>query len=129
MEDHEFEKIVGEGISSVPKEFLDRLQNVAITIEDDPSPAQARQFSLRHGFTLFGLYEGVPRTKGIGMLPAKITIFKNPILMHARSKQDMKEMVKHTVWHEIAHAFGMDEEEVRIAEQKRRERITETPKS
>lgn len=128
MDDLEFERIVNDGISSIPQEFLEKLQNVAVTIEDEPSPSQVRKFHLHHGMTLFGLYEGVPPTKGIGMLPAKITIFKDPILNAAKDVEDMKEIVKHTVWHEIAHYFGMDEEAVRHAEQKRRERISSEEK-
>lgn len=126
MEDSEFERIVNEGIKSVPQEFLDKLQNVAITIEDDPTPYQIKKLQLHHGMTLFGLYEGVPPTKGRGLLPAKITIFKNPILYSARGLDDMREMVKHTVWHEIAHAFGMDERKVRTAEEERRKRTSQS---
>lgn len=123
MDHNEFEKIVEEGVSSIPREFLDKLKNVAITISDEPTYEQVQKFHLQHGFTLFGLYEGVPGTRGTGMLPDKITIFRLPILYAARSIEDMREIVKHTVWHEIAHYFGMDERKVRELERKRRERI------
>lgn len=122
MTDLEFENIVQEGIKSIPKEFLDRLSNIAITIEDEPNEEQIKKFHLAHGFTLFGLYEGVPGTVGTGMLPSKITIFKDPIVNSAHNEEDMKEIVKHTVWHEIAHAFGMDEDEVRSAESVRQKK-------
>lgn len=119
MTDQEFERIVTEGIESIPPEFLEKLSNIVVTIEDIPNEEQIKKFHLGHGFTLFGLYEGVPGTVGTGMLPSKITIFKDPILNAARNEADMKEIVKHTVWHEIAHAFGMDEDAVRHAEKTR----------
>jgi len=122
MTDPEFEKIVTDGIKSIPPEFLDRLSNIAITIEDTPSAEQIQKFHLSHGFTLFGLYEGVPGTVGTGLMPSKITIFKDPILNAAHNEEDMKEIVKHTVWHEIAHAFGMDEDAVRHAEAARQKK-------
>ncbi|MBP7832901.1 MAG: metallopeptidase family protein [Candidatus Levybacteria bacterium] len=122
MNDSEFEKIVQDGIKSIPKEFLERLSNIAITIEDTPSEEQIKKFHLAHGFTLFGLYEGVPGTVGTGLMPSKITIFKDPIVSAAHNEDDMKEIVKHTVWHEIAHAFGMDEDAVRFAETERQKK-------
>jgi len=124
MLDEIFEKYVNLGIQAIPKEFLDRLDNVAITIEDDPSPLQASKAHLRHGFSLFGLYEGIPlnqRGNYTGVLPDKITIFKNPILRATRDEKDLIEIVKNTVWHEIAHHFGMSEVEVRASEARRQQ--------
>ena len=72
---------------------------------------------------LFGLYEGIPQIKREQygqVLSDKITIFKNPIERVFRNPEDIKKAVKNTVWHEIAHHFGMDEKQVRQAEQKRR---------
>ncbi len=125
MEGENFEKLINEGINSIPKEFLDKLENVALVIEDEPTYAQRIKLRLRMGITLFGLYEGVPllnRGRGYsGVLPDKIIIFKNPIIRHARDEEDLKEIVKHTVWHEIAHHFGMNEQDVRRAEARRME--------
>ncbi len=121
----EFEKIVEEGIKAIPEKFLQKLDNVAIIIEDEPMPAQRKKLNLRQGWTLFGLYEGVPQTRrGVNYsaaLPDKITIFQKSIEAAARHEEDMKEIVKNTVWHEIAHHFGMNEVRVRQAEAKRRE--------
>lgn len=124
MDTKHFVKIVEEGITSIPEEFLDKLQNVAIVIEDTPSEDQVKKFHLGHGFTLYGLYEGVPRTVGESILPAKITIFRLPIEQGAKDEDDMKEIVKHTVWHEIAHYFGMNEDHVRESERVRIERTS-----
>ena len=121
----EFEEIVSEGIKAIPEKFLQKLKNVEIVIEDEPTPAQRKKLNLHSGWTLFGLYEGVPQLeRGAGyntVLPDKITIFQNPIEAAANSEKDIKEMVKNTVWHEIAHHFGMNEARVRQAEVKRRE--------
>ncbi len=123
MNDQEFEKLVDKGIAEIPEKFLEKLENVAIVIENEPSPEQLRKLKVRKSDTLFGLYEGVPQTQrgpAYGMtLPDKITVFKNPILSYARSDKEIKKLVKETVWHEIAHHFGSDETAVRAAERKR----------
>lgn len=124
MDQTEFEKLVQEGIEQIPLEFRQKLDNVAIFVSEYPSPEQQRKINLRHGWTLFGLYEGVPLTKrgnNYAMaMPDRITIFQGPIQNATQGDLDrMREIVKNTVWHEIAHHFGMDEDEVREAERKR----------
>ncbi len=125
LKQEEFEKIVKEGIKAIPEKFLHKLKNVAIVVEETPTPAQKKKLNLHPGWTLFGLYEGVPQLeRGVNysaVLPDKITIFQKPIEESARDENDIKEIVKNTVWHEIAHHFGMDEAQVRQAEVKRRE--------
>lgn len=119
-----FEKIVDEGVQAIPEKFLAKLDNVAIVVEPEPTPAQMRKLKIRSGWTLFGLYEGVPQaTRGANysaVLPDKITIFQKPIEEAANSGEEIKEIVKNTVWHEIAHHFGMDEDRVRQAEARRK---------
>lgn len=126
MDHKHFEKIVREGIRAIPEKFLRLLQNVAITIEEAPSPRHRKHMRLRSDETLFGLYEGVPQTeRGVeysGVLPDKITIFKQPILEASKNEDEIREIVRDTVWHEIAHHFGMEERWVRRAERKRRKR-------
>jgi len=118
-----FEQLVNEGIENIPKNFLDKIKNTAIVIEDKPTKEQLKKLKMRKDYFLFGLYEGVPKTERWGgepLLPDKITIFKNEIEKYARSEEEIKRMVKETVWHEIAHHFGMDEEMVRSAEKRRK---------
>jgi len=119
-----FEKIVKSGIKAIPERFLQKLNNMAIVIGDEPTPAQKKKLNLRSNWTLFGLYEGVPQlSRGANysaVLPDKITIFQKPIEAAARDEENIKEIVKNTVWHEIAHHFGMNEVQVRQAETKRR---------
>jgi predicted Zn-dependent protease with MMP-like domain len=114
-----FEKLVNEGIDDIPQKFLDKISNVGIVIEDNPTPEQIEKLKIRKNYFLFGLYEGIPKTKRweYGQaLPDKITIFKNQIEKSAQSEEEIKKIVKETVWHEIAHHFGMDEKKVREAE-------------
>jgi predicted Zn-dependent protease with MMP-like domain len=123
MEPEKFEKLVDEGIKAIPKKFLEKLDNVDVIIENEPTSEQLRKLRIRKGPFVLGLYEGVPQTKRWHygqVLPDKITIFKLPIERIARTEAEIKEIVKNTVWHEIAHHFGMDEKRVREAEARRR---------
>ena len=122
MRKEEFERIVEEGIRSIPPKFLEKLENIDICVEEEPTSFQLEKLKRRKGVLLFGLYEGVPQTKRghYGqVLPDKITIFKKPIEEVAKTEEEIKEKVKEVVWHEIAHHFGMDEKRVREAQKKR----------
>jgi len=122
MEFSEFENLVNQGIAQIPRKFLDKLKNVAVVIEDEPSDEQIKKLRLRKDFSLFGLYEGVPQIKRgayYSNLPDKITIFKRPIEQYAQTPDQIKELVKNTVWHEIAHHFGFNDEQIRKIERKR----------
>ncbi len=112
MDDSEFEKLVGEAIDSLPPEFAAKLNNVAVTIEDSPSPQTMQEMRLPPWALLFGLYRGVPQTKrGIyySSPPDKITIFKNSILRVSRTPEDVRAQVRSTVIHEIGHHFGLSD--------------------
>lgn len=119
-----FEKNVARGIDAIPKKFLDKINNVVIIIEDKPTAKQLKKLKIRPDWTLFGLYEGIPQIKRNSgynaVLPDKITIFRQPIENAANSNGEIVKIVKNTVWHEIAHHFGMNEEEIRKAEKRKR---------
>lgn len=122
MTHEEFEGLVKEGLEAIDEKFLVKLKNVDIVIEDDPTPFQLKKIKLGNAL-LLGLYEGVPLTERQQygqVLPDKITIFKNSIEKIYSNKEDIKKAVRDTVWHEIAHHFGMDERQVRHAEHKRK---------
>lgn len=108
-----FEKLVEEGIDLLPKKFLERLDNVVIVVEEEANEYQRNKVQLPAGQVLFGLYEGVPlirRNSAYGnVLPDKITIFKKPIEASCNTVEEIREKVRDTVWHEIAHHFGSDE--------------------
>lgn len=124
MNQEKFEKIVIEGIEAIPEKFLRKLDNIVIVIENHPTPEQKKKLKIGRDCALFGLYEGVPHTRRgsgyFGVLPDKITIFMKPILEASASEEEAKEIVRDTVWHEIAHHFGFDEKGVRRAERKRK---------
>lgn len=119
-----FEELVAVGIDRIPERFLAKLENVAIIVEDEPSRAELKSVGITGpGETLLGLYEGVSQARGgryhRGM-PDRIMIFKRPIEEEADTEEDVARIVADTVWHEIAHHFGMEEDEVEKAEARRR---------
>ena len=122
ISDDQFATILTEAMDELPDKYLRSLDNVAVVYEDDPTPAQREQMKLRHNQTLFGLYQGIPQTaRGAGynlVLPDKITIFKNPLLHVSRNMAELKAHVKHTLWHEIAHHFGLDHDRIHKLEDK-----------
>jgi len=115
MTDEEFGALVAEGIDAIPDEFAQHIDNVAVVIADDPTPQQQLELHLRPHSLLFGLYQGVPKTKrgnSAYQLPDKITIFKNPILHIAHTSDQIRAKVKETVWHEIGHHFGLSDHDI-----------------
>lgn len=121
ISDKEFEELVGQAIDMIPKPYSDHLQNVAFIVEDEPSPEQRARLQLAHGQTLFGLYEGTPLPGRGGvtkLLPDKITLFKKPLEAVSTDLAELKRQITHTVWHEVAHYYGLDHK--RIAEIERR---------
>lgn len=115
MDDKLFEELVSAAIDSLPKEFSEKLENVAVTIEDEPTPLQMKKMNLPPWALLFGLYQGVPQTKrGIyySAPPDKITIFKNSILRVSHTPEEVRGQVRATVIHEIGHHFGLSDAEL-----------------
>ena len=108
----EFDRIVEDALLLIPPRFRRRMRNVAIVVETEPP---------RPG--LLGLYQGRPlATRSVFesfSMPDRITIYQGPHERLARTRAHLEEMVYETVWHEIAHYFGMNEGEVRRAERKR----------
>src|SRR5262249_35736734 len=102
-------------------------------VESEPSRAQLARL---RGSTLLGLYEGRPLTvRSVSdgfVMPDRITIFQGPHERLARSPEHLRELVEDTLWHEVAHYFGMDERQVRTAESrrwKRRRGLDEAPEA
>lgn len=122
MTDKEFEELVNEGFNAVSKLHMDNLDNLAIVIEDEPSAEQRQKLKLRCDQTLFGLYEGVPLPQKVSSavisMPDKITIFKLPLLANSADRADLKNKVRNTVWHEIAHYYGLDHTKIHKLEGK-----------
>jgi len=116
MDDREFEKLVGEAIDSLPPEFAKKLNNVAVTFSDYPTPHQLWRAKISPWGLLFGLYEGVPQTRrGIyySAPPDKITIFKNSILRVCQTPGEVRAKVRAVVIHEIGHHFGLSDAQLK----------------
>ncbi|MHC4278173.1 MAG: metallopeptidase family protein [Planctomycetota bacterium] len=117
MDRERFESLVARAVGDLPDEFLAKLQNIDVVVEDNPTSAQLVSAGLAHGQTLLGLYEGVPLTKrssGYGLVaPDKITIFRKPI--EAIYKHDNKIIaeIQRVMRHEIAHHFGSSDDRLR----------------
>jgi len=126
MRPDDFDKLVAEAYSLIPARFRKRMKNVALMVEAEPSPEQLARGRAPRGSTLLGLYEGRPLTRRSVFesfaMPDRIVIFQGPHERLAQSPEHLARMVADTVWHEIAHYFGMNEAQVRAAERKRRAR-------
>ncbi len=106
--DEQFDALITRAMDELPQDYIRNLQNVAIIMEDDPSPEQRVKMKLdQDHLLLLGLFEGVPKTLGPSLLPSKITLFKHPILAVSRNESELFEQVKRTLWHEMAHYYGL----------------------
>jgi predicted Zn-dependent protease with MMP-like domain len=125
MDDEEFKEIIEKAVDSLPQEFKDKIENVAIVVADWPNPEQQRLiFKQGRGGLILGLYQGIPKTKrenyGVGpTLPDKITIFKIPLLSISSNFEEAVNNIKDTVIHEIAHHFGMTDEDIMRAKSRK----------
>lgn len=116
LTDERFDALITRAMDELPQEYIRGLQNVAIVMADKPSPEQNQQLKLRHDSLLLGLYEGIPQThktgNEAGLLPDKITLFKYPILAVSGNDNELFEQIKRTLWHEIAHYYGLDHDRI-----------------
>jgi predicted Zn-dependent protease with MMP-like domain len=111
MTDAEFDVLITRAMDELPQEYIKGLDNVAIVMADSPTPEQQHNIKLGNRQLLLGLYEGTPLTRrGANysfVLPDKITLFKNPILASVHDETELSEQIKRTLWHEIAHYYGL----------------------
>jgi predicted Zn-dependent protease with MMP-like domain len=123
MRKADFDKLVKKAVLSLPEHIRQKMDNLEIVVEQEPSPEQLRNVRLKSKYSLLGLYQGVPQTtwgKGFGnILPDKISIFQKPIEKLAASEEEIVDLVKNTVWHEIAHHFGFSERGIKLLEVKK----------
>ncbi len=107
-----FERMMADIIDAIPEKYAKSLSNVAFILEDEPSPEQRSNLGLHNNQLLFGLYEGIPLPARGGsngtLLPDKITLFQKHIEAVCHTLEEVREQIKKTIWHEVAHYFGLD---------------------
>jgi predicted Zn-dependent protease with MMP-like domain len=113
-----FEQLVEEALASIPAEFKEKMENVLVRVQYEPGEEVLERVGMKKGYTLLGLYEGVPLTAyGHNRVahPEIITIYQRTIEAYCHGDPDrIREQVRHTVLHEVAHHFGIDHEEMPI---------------
>jgi predicted Zn-dependent protease with MMP-like domain len=116
MDVDSFADLVSRALDGLPDEFLEKLENIQVDVEEWPTTGELRDVGLdpRDRHSLLGLYHGVPlteRTSQYVALPDRITIYMRPVLAVAGSDEvAIEEQVRHTVVHEIAHYYGIDDD-------------------
>lgn len=119
VSDDRFQELIDQALTELPGEHVKAIKNVAILYSDDPTPEQRVQLELRHDQTLLGLYEGVPlphRQGSTRIFPDKITLFKGPLSSQVSTEVALREAIRHTLWHEIAHYYGLDHDQIAARE-------------
>ena len=118
----EFRQVVAETLDSLPAEFQERLENVAVIVEDAPETQRHRRTPAPRGTSagrrlLLGVFEGVPATQrsvfNMASGPARIVLFQDNIEAVCHSEAEIRHQIRMTVIHEIGHYFGMSEEQLR----------------
>ncbi len=116
LSDEQFDALITRAMDELPQEYITGLDNVAIVMADEPTDEQKEKMKLREHTILLGLYEGIPLTqRGAGytfVLPDKITLFKHSILRVVGNEEELFEQIKRTLWHEIAHYYGLDHDRI-----------------
>lgn len=123
ISDEEFDLLIQRALNELPGDYVKNLDNVAITYADDPTQEQLQRNNVDAHHLLLGLYEGTPQTSRYassytGVLPDKITIFKNPIRYITHDDQSFFEQIKRTTWHEIAHHYGLGHDRIHVIERR-----------
>ena len=115
ISDDDFQRLINRALETLPGEHVKNIANVAILYQEDPTEEQRQQLLLQQDQTLLGLYEGTPLSQRQGMtriLPDKITLFKGPLSRRASNEIELQEDIRHTLWHEIGHYYGLDHQRI-----------------
>jgi len=126
MDRRVFERLVADEVARIPEQFRKKLENIVFVAEPKPAADVLREYDIAEGETLLGLFDGVTlgeRGSGPWELPGRIIIFQEPSEDEAKeSGVSIQEVVRDTIWHEVAHFLGLEEHEVAAAEERRRSR-------
>jgi predicted Zn-dependent protease with MMP-like domain len=119
MSEHEFDGVVEEALATLPGQFSNLLENIAVVVEEEPSDEDLEILEEDdeddEGDELLGIYRGVPRTDrthDMMLLPDQIAIFRGPILRIARNRREAVREIRETVIHELGHYFGLADDDM-----------------
>ena len=122
MTREQFERLVIEAMTLIPKRFRRHIKNVALVVEDEPSPELLEEMEIDPPDSLYGLYQGTPLTeRGAAFgnaLPDRITLFQKPIEEDCEDEDDVRAVIGETLIHEVGHYFGLSEEEIEEIEER-----------
>ncbi len=114
MTRRQFEALVERALRRLPRKFGDKLANIAVVVEDWPDDETLADLGIEPPDTLYGLYRGVDlthRDSSYGnVLPDTVTIYQGPIEEDCADEEEMADLVRETVIHELGHYFGLDDE-------------------
>ena len=117
-----FERLVHEALGTIPRDFRDAMNNLAIVVEDEPAVELLHEMEIDPPDTLLGLYQGIPLTERRwdygNALPDRILLFQGPIEREAEDEDDLVVAIGETLIHEVGHYFGMSEEEIEEVEER-----------
>ena len=117
-----FSQLVEEALKEIPRRFRREMRNVAVVVEDEPSPELLEEMEVEPGDTLFGLYHGTPLTQRPwdfgNHLPDRISIYQKPTEEACETEEDIRNCIAETVIHEFGHYFGLSEDEIEAIEEK-----------
>lgn len=115
----DFEALVSDAIDHIPQQYQEKIQNVVFKVEDEPTELQRKELGLRRCDALYGLYQGVPMTQRNGsvhsIVPDVITVFKYPMMLQYPDEKILRKQVYETIWHEVAHYFGLNHRDIHAA--------------
>ena len=119
VSEEEFHEMMDIAIGLIPPVFKDKIENLAFIVEPYPSESDLGRMGLKDKYTLLGLYSGIPYTHRstwyAGVTPDRIILFQKNIESQCNTIEELKEKIREVVVHEVAHYFGMDEDEIRSA--------------
>jgi len=117
-----FERLVAEAVTLIPKRFRREMKNLALVVEEQPTPDLLEEMEIEPPDSLYGLYQGIPlpeRSWSHGNhLPDKITLFQRPIEDDCEDEDEIRAMIGETLIHEVGHYFGLSEDEIEAIEER-----------